>query len=242
MMRNFNGSSSWLPQLPAMWAAPWLEQRLACFPSNEKRVERKPTNPQQDHHRTEASVAQEHNIFWGKNLFVECPHRRGKLQNRNKKKISVFIKAFPFTCVLLRSDLCFLLMISRQAPGTGRSTRISFSKSAFKNKASSCDGCRCQCETHRTGAPNFLKMRQNGSVNVLQLVDRSLSFSCRISPNSGHMVVITQELIFPPLLCKPDKHITLQFGFCGKCWVTHWKNLTPRVFRASRFAGASCFI
>lgn len=117
-------------------------------------------------------------------------------------------------------------------------------KSAFKNKASSCDGCRCQCETRRAGAPNFLKMRQNGSVNVLQLValDRSLSFSGRISPNSGHMVVITQELIFPPLLCEPDKHITLQFGFCGKCWVTYWKNLTPRVFRGSRFAGASCFI
>lgn len=41
----------------------------------------------------------------------------------------------------------------------------------------------------------FFKMRQNRLVNVLQLVtlDRSLSFSCRICPNSEHMVVIRQE-------------------------------------------------
>lgn len=33
--------------------------------------------------------------------------QKRKLQNRNKKKISVFIKAFAGTCVLLHSDLCF---------------------------------------------------------------------------------------------------------------------------------------
>lgn len=89
-MRNFNGSSSWLPQLPAMWAAPWLEQRLACFPSNEKRVERKPTNPQRDHHRTEASVAQEHNIFWEKTYLWNVRTEEENYKTGTKKNICIY--------------------------------------------------------------------------------------------------------------------------------------------------------
>lgn len=130
MMRNFNGSSSWLPQLPAMWAVLWLEQRLACFPSNEKRIEKKTNQPTTGppSHRGQCSSETQHLL--GINLFVECPHIRGKLQNRNKKTYLYLLKHLPShvsCCVLIYASEA-LLMISRQAPGTRRSIGISFSK------------------------------------------------------------------------------------------------------------------
>lgn len=55
MLRNCHGSASPLPQLSSMWA---LHDSHTIWPvwQSQKSNERKPTNPQQDHHRAAAKL------------------------------------------------------------------------------------------------------------------------------------------------------------------------------------------